>query len=211
MDLRIVYIQDVLTLRSVDIGETEVTAVGTDLSQAAEVLINGQPSPTYTIVSRNVVEAEIPESQLNETIRDVVVLSSSFTATDRSRITMQIGSHPQYLSGMMLLIQRYIKLLFRNPGSDILNPATGAGLGALVGHYLKGSQSVTPADIALAVSRAERQMIRFQARDSNLLDTERLASATLLGIAYSESTGAMVPRVALTSQAGQTAAAFLEY
>lgn len=214
MDLRVVYIQDVLPVSLLDVtadDPPQVVLRGSDFNSAVEVFINRQSSPSFSVRSKTEIRAQIPDSQVDEAVQEVSVLSSKFTATDRSLIAMRLGDHPQHVSGLLRLIQAYIKVLMRNPGSDIFEPEIGAGLGNMIAKYLHGTQDVAPSDIALTVSRAERQVMRMQARDSGLSDDERLASAQLLGIHSSVATGSLVPRILLISQAGVSAVSQLEY
>lgn len=214
MDLRAVYIQDVMPIDSVELTGTDPRMArisGSDFNSASMVMINRSISPFFSIPSKTLLIAEVPASEANEIVQDVVVLSSRFTATDRSLISMTIGNHPQYLDGLLHLIQSFIKVLLRNPGSDIFQPSIGAGMGSMIARYLQGSQDVTPSDIALAVTRAERQIVRMQARNPDLADAERLASAQLLGVTLSATTGALVTQIELVSQAGERAVSELEY
>lgn len=211
MDLRVVYIQDVLKLRETRaLSDSELEIRGKDLASAASVWMNRQPSPSFSVISDTRLRAEIPPSQLENDIQEISVLSTNFTASDRSVITMQVGTKSQHVSGLLRLIQRFIMLLLRNPGSDILDPSSGGGLGRLVAGYIQGSMELTASDVALAVTRTERQLLRKQARNPYLLDSERLATATLLGMRYSHAQGSASARIELSSQSGDLAISELE-
>lgn len=214
MDLRIIYIQDVLPVWSVTVVSNDpltISVIGTDLSSAESVLINRQPSPSFSIVSRTALRAVVPDSENVEVISEIAVLSSKFTATEASKVKMEIGERSQYVEGLVRLMQRYLKILLRNPGSDVFYPSVGGGLGRLVARHLQGGQDVVYADIALAVSRAERQLVQLQARNSRLRDDERLLSARLLGVESLPSSGAMIPKIEITSQSGESGVPWLEY
>jgi len=214
VDLRIIYIQDVIPVWSVTVVSLDpltVSIVGSDFSSAETVLINRQSAPSFSIVSKTVIRAVVPESENVDTISEIAVLSSRFTATEASKVRVEIGDRSQYVSGLIRLMQRYLKLLLRNPGSDIFYSSLGGGLGRLVARHIQGGQDVTGADIALAVTRAERQLIQLQARNTRLRDEERLLSATLLGVDYVASAGSLVPKIEITSQSGASGVPWLEW
>jgi hypothetical protein len=212
VDLKITYLQDVLPIRDISlISSDTIGIVGKDFTSAVDVLINGQKSPYFLVKSSVSIEAQIPDSQLEEQIRDVAVLSAKFTSTMRSHIALQIGDHPQYIDGVQRLVQRYLKLLLRNPGSDITNPTYGGGLGGMIAKHLFGSKHLSASDIAIAVSRTERQMMQLQSTNPNLADAERLAKATLLGVDGSDALGTVIPRIEIINQAGVSAISQLEF
>ena len=212
MDLRIVHAQDVLSVREFGpvVGQPDrLSIVGTDLDKAASVLVNRQPAASFAIVNRGQILADIPESEQGVDIADVAVLSNQFTSSARSRLVVGLGDRPQYVSGLARLVQRFLKTLLRNPGSDIYRPTSGAGLGAIITQFITSSSTVTSGDVALAVRRAERQMVGQQATSATLADDERLLSASLVGVEVTGSSTLAI-RISLFSQTGQTALALLE-
>ena len=213
MDLKITFLQDVLPItgaRTISADPYTIEIKGKDFRSAIKVIINGQDSPYFVIQSNTSIQAQVPETEAEERIRDVAVISSRFTATERSRVLLQVGDHPQYIEGLQRLVQRFLKLLLRNPGSDILSPDKGGGLGSLISRHVMGTKGLTASDIALSVSRTERQMIQLQANNADLEDSERLAKANLLGVDASEASGIVIPRIEIISQAGATAVSQLE-
>lgn len=204
MDLKVTYIQDVLDTSKIDVEGNVILISGSDFSHTSHLIINGDISTNFTVVSNHKIVAPIPEKSRDELIRDVAVISSTFTATKRSSISFELGTNPQTTSGLLRLMQRFIMLLMRNPGSDILNPKSGGGMGRLARQFMQGAQTVTASDVALAVDRAKRQLLKLQASNPYLSDSERLANAELQGVEYSETLGSLSPRIKITSQSGQT-------
>jgi hypothetical protein len=213
LDLKVTYIQDVLNVSEATVLNTVPKTIdirGSDFRSAAMVRINGDLAPSFTVHSDSRLTAFIPSEQQNESVNDIAVISGTFTAKNRSLVSLELGSNPQLTSGLFRLMQRFILLLLRNPGTDILNPESGGGMGKLSAQFSMGAQSVTAADIALAVTRTKKQILKLQATNPYLKTSERLADAELLGVEYLPTYGSLSPRVKITSQEGLSAIATME-
>lgn len=213
MDLKVTYIQDVLKVHEATVLNTEPPSIdirGSDFRSAAIVRINGDVCPSFSVQSNTRILAVLPETQRSETVNDIAVISATFTTPERSLVSFELGTKAQLTSGLFRLLQRFILILLRNPGTDILNPDSGGGMGRLSVQFSRGAQTVTAADIALAVSRTKRQILRLQATNGRLKNSERLADAELLGVEYSPTYGSLSPRIKITSQEGLSAIASME-
>lgn len=204
MDLKVTYFEDILPLTSVKVISTSPKTIairGKDFNTCKKVLINGQPSPYYVAHNSKYITAQCPNE---DKVTDVIVLSSKFTSTDRSLINMTIGDRPEMVSGIMRLMQRFMRILLRDPGSDKFNPSLGGGLNSMIVKYFNAKQSVVTQEVAMAVTRASRQLTQLQVNETDLSPSEKLASATLLSLYYSDTEGSLSAVISLISQSGVT-------
>lgn len=209
-DLQVIEIRDILPVVRAEILPGVIPRTlrvrGRDFSNADEVLINEQKSPSVVIVSARELLAQVPEGMVNGPVRTIVVISGRLTQTERSKIKFRLGDATKAVAGIERMIQMFLKLLLQNPGSDIFSPRTGGGLLAAVGR-MSGSASnpaaSVAADLQVSVDRASKQMIAIQANDSAIALTERLLFARLLTSRFVVAEQALVGSIQLGNQAGQ--------
>ena len=185
---------------------------GNDFRSVDEVHVNEIPSPDVMVISRTRLIAQLPESlQATPDIQSVVVLSNTLTLNQRSLLRFRIGDTPGQVSGILRLLQLFVKIMFSNPGTDIFNQDTGGGalknMGATFG--ADEGQSIK-ADFTIAIDRTARHIISTQSRNGSIPRDERLLRATMLGATFSRSTGSLFVQVEVVSQSGNAARANLE-
>jgi hypothetical protein len=216
-DLQVVYLQDVITVHKVEpIDSLDVAAVrvvGKKMNSAATVLINNIESPSFFIVSKSELVAEIPSIvvQNDDIIRSVAVLASRASNTERAVINFRLGGHLTKVSGIQRLVQRYILMLLTSPGSDLFDPDLGGGLQELIGRVASrpSSDHEVNGSVARAVNKATEDLQRVQG-SSNFLDpSERLVSADIIGTFFDPRTTVLAVQVQLNSAAGRAAVANL--
>ncbi len=213
--------QTVLPQESIQLTRIKVTKLagllaldvqGNDFSAVDEVHINEIPSPDVMVVSRTRLLAQLPESlQRYPDVQSVVVLSNTLTLNQRSLLRFRIGDTPGRVSGILRLLQTFVKILFSTPGTDIFSPNTGGGalqntgatFGADEGQGIK-------ADFTIAVDRTARHIISTQSRNGSIPRDERLLRASVLGATFSRATGSLFIQVEIVAQDGASARANLE-
>jgi hypothetical protein len=215
MDLQYIQFSDALSVTGAeevpDFEPRSLTINGVDFRDAIEVLINEVTSPSFVVASKNVIIAEVPDSEKKYTIRSISILSSEFTATIRSRLRFRIGKDPKKVTGLRAMMQTFLKILFTTVGTDAFAKKVGAsGLKNLGKNFSIGQSSTIVSDFAIAIRMAESQVQSLQSRQPRIPDDERLLSATLLNSKYDPTIGALLARVELISQSGIRAAANLE-
>lgn len=173
---------------------------GRDFRFVENVLFNGADAPTFVIESRTTILATLPVPRSE--LREVMVLSSQVTMTERSLVRLQLGGG--VVEGITRLVQRFTKLLLQTPGSDIFSPEDGGGLRDLVGYAASVSGvSDLVARHNLAISRTREQIQRRQARSRQYIPAaERLVGAEVLSVDFDRDTGTLRSRVRLQSAAG---------
>lgn len=202
MDLKIAHFEDVLPITSIESLSKEPKMIalrGRDFNSLKKIFINGQPSPYFLVKNSNLVHVQTPT---DDPVREVTAISSNFTATDRSLITLEIGERPELVSGLLRLMQCFVRILLRDPGSDRFHPELGGGLHSLIDRYFSRNQAVISQEVALAITRTARQIVKMQI-NQELFPSEKLASAVLLAV-YASDRGGLAAEVELTSQAGIT-------
>jgi hypothetical protein len=180
--------------------------IGQDFSSVAQVLVNDIPSPSTVVVSKTKMLAQVPDNLVNFTITSVTVTSNNLTISARSIIKFQIGTVASKVSGILRLLQIFLKILFTTPGRDIFAPRIGGnGLKDVGLTFGKDEGGNIISDFIVAVTTTTRQIISIQSRDPTLASSERLLSATVLSATYSLVEEALIVSVQVTSQAGQSA------
>lgn len=210
MDLQVTYLLDALRINSVtnvpEVVPRMLDVRGPDFRTAVRVEINEIRAPTFVISSKSRLLVQVPDSQGNEYINSITVLSSGFTKTVSSKIKFELTLTPKKVSGIQLMMQTFMLYLLRSPGSDAWYPNTGGGIQKLIGSYFSRNNSgAVTAAFTLAVSRTRSQIISIQATNVRLNVDEKLASAKVLEAVFNASQTALVARVELAAQSGKKA------
>ena len=213
VDFQVVFPTEVVSLSSVryaagaEVPTLEV--LGTDFRSVDQVLINDVASSNVIVLSKNRLLAEVPEVARTEFVPTrVVVLSRRLTLSERSLIQFRVGRTASKVSGILRLVQLFLKVLFTTPGTDMFAPKTGSAalknIGANIGRTQRGA---VISDFVLAVDGTARQMLTLQSRDSGLPSDEKLLSARVVSSSFDARQEALVVTVEITSQAGRLATA----
>ena len=213
--------QSVLPQESIKLNRIRLTSLaglraldieGVDFRSVDEVQINEIPSPDIMVISRTRLIAQLPNSlQTTPDIQSIAVLSRTLTINSKSLLRFRIGSTPGRVSGVLRLLQLFVKLLFTNPGSDIFSPNSGGGALRNVGASFGSDEGQTiKADFTIAIDKTARQIIATQSRNSTLPRDERLLKANMLGATFSRATGSLFVQVEIVTQSGDSARANLE-
>lgn len=214
VDFQVVFPQEAVNLNAVRVlpGPPRIVDVqGEDFRAVDEVLLNRVASPDVVILSRTRLLAQVPDSQLDQEILTVNVLSRRLTVSPRSFLRFRVSKTPGKVSGILRLVQKFLKVLFTTPGSDIFNRTAGTGAMRSVGSTLNaGNGNDIVHNIVIAVDTAAKQIVSIQSRNASLPRDERLLSAKVLRASFNKEEGAIDVAVEITSQAGRSAVATLE-
>jgi hypothetical protein len=213
VDFQVVFPQIAIQLNSARVLPGAVPlldVIGQDFRSVDQVLVNGIESPSVTILSKSRLLAQVPPNLDINTLSSVSVSSRSLTLSPKSLIAFRVGQTPSKVSGILRLIQIFLKLLLTTPGRDIFSPRIGGNALQDVGMTFGDDQSgVIVSDMIIAVSTTQRQLLAIQSRDPTIPRDERLLSAVVSNAAYDLAEGALMVGVTLTSQAGRSATANL--
>lgn len=214
VDVQVVFPQEVVPLNAVRIlpgvSPRSVDVLGTDFRAIDEVLINDMPSPDVVIVSKKRLLAQVPDALKNETLTSITVISNKLTVTAKSLIKFRLGKTPSKVSGILRLVQIFLKILLTTPGTDIFSPRVGGNALQDIGlTFGKDQGGTVVSDFVISVSNTQRQIQAIQARDPTIPQTERLLSAVVTRAGFNRAEAALVVSIELTSQAGRSATANL--
>lgn len=219
VDIQVVAPQEVIQLTQVrytpagPLGlPTALDIIGADFRSVDEVLINDIPSPDVLVLSQNRLIAQLPDSlQASPNVTSVLVTSRQLTLTSKSFIRFKVSDQPSRVSGILRLVQVFLKVLFTTPGTDIWNRRSGGGglrrVGTTFGSDDGGNITT---DFIISVDTATRQIIASQGRNPSLPPDERLLSAKVTRASFNRELAAILASVEITSQAGRAATANLE-
>jgi hypothetical protein len=215
MDLQVIQFSDALQVtgsREIpDLTPRSLELTGPDFRSALEVQLNEVKAPNFVIAAKTRLLVEVPEGQRKSIITSIVVLSSEFTATFRSKIRFRIGDDPKAATGLKSLIQTFLKVLFTTTGSDAFAKRIGgSALKTLGASFDTMETSNIVSEFSIAVNRTVEQVRSLQSYQPRLADDERLMSAELLHIRLDPATTALVARISLVPQSGERAIVNLE-
>lgn len=212
VDFQVCFPQEVVTLSSVQevLGMTPRTVdiLGQDFRTVDEVLINGVQAPDVVILGRRRLLAQVPPQLGLSPVSMVSVLSNKLAVTDKSILRFRIGPSPSKVSGILRLVQVFLKILFTTPGRDIFAPRIGAAALRSIGLTFgadEGGHIVS--DFVVSVGTTQRQLVAIQARDPSIPPDERLLRAVVTSAGYNRQEAALVVSVEITSQTGRAALA----
>jgi hypothetical protein len=215
MDLQVTYLRDVLRVDQVtnvpNVFPRTIDVRGPDFRSVERVEINEVIAPSFVVMSRQRLLVQVPDSQETQLIRTIAVLSSRFTKTEQSQVKFEFTSNPKRISGIQKLMQAFLLMLLRSPGTCAWMPKTGGGLQRLIGaHFDRSNVGGVTAAFSTAVSRTRSQLIALQATNTRLTSDEKLAAANILSAVFNANQTALLARVELISQSGERAIVGLE-
>jgi hypothetical protein len=211
VDFQVVQPQESVRLSSVtmlDGPPRSIDVIGTDFRSVDEVLVNQIPAEDVVILSKNRLTATVPASLTGQEVLSVKVLSRRLTVSAQSLIRFRVSRSPGKVTGILRLVQKYLKILFTTPGSDAFDPSLGGGALKAIGRtfgFKEGNEIVN--SLVIALDTTSRQLIALQARDSSLPLDERLLSAKILRANFNKEETTVDVAVEITSQAGTSAVA----
>jgi hypothetical protein len=207
--IQLIRLLDVLKVNTVrnarGINPRSIIISGQDFTNVESVLINGTVSPAFMVLSSTQIIAEVPSLYQDAIITDVAVLATQVTFTQKTLVTFTFGTRPKKVSGTQRLMQTFLRLLLRSPGSNVFHRRSGGGLVTGVGKTNIGSK--TAADVAVAINTTKQYLIGVQTAERNIPPSERLLSAEIAGINADPANTSLAVTIVLTSHAGQRTAA----
>ncbi len=182
----------------------QVVLVGVDFRNVESVLINGTDSPSFVVNSLTEITAEVPEIWRTSPISEVSVLSSQLTMTASSLVEFTFGTRPKKVAGVVRLMQTFLRLLLRSPGSNTFHPRAGGGILKRIGTNITESAA---ADVAVAVGNTKAYLISIQTPERNIPPSERLLSAEVSAVSADPQHTSVSVTIVLTNHSGQRTAA----
>lgn len=212
IDFQILYPQGVVDLNGVRVLEgftpRTLDILGDDFRDIDEVVINDVASPDVVVLSQTRLLAQVPRGFENTQISSVTVVSNQLTLTEKSLLRFRIGRVPGAVSGILRLLQVFVKVMFTTPGKDIFTPALGGGALKAIGSTFASSKSrQVTSEIVISANTTQRQILAIQARDPSLPRDERLLSARVLNSEYNPNLSSLNIAIQIVSHAGQSATA----
>lgn len=210
-DFQVVFPQTIVPLSSVRylsaLQPRTLEVVGEDFSAIDEVQVNGQRSPSVVVLSPGKMVVQVPDGVLDR-VTSLTVISNRMMLSSKSLLRFRLGDSTTKASGMLRLMQLFVKLLFTTQGTDIWAKSSGGSALKSLGKSFssQAGQSII-ADFNIAVDQTARQIIATQAKDPSIPANERLMRAKVLSVRYNKNEGALIPSVELLNQAGQAAMA----
>jgi len=184
---------------------------GGDFRSVERILINEVPSPEFIIVNKHTIYVQLPTAA-ERSITNIEVISSNFTKTSTySTIHYEIGTKTRTISGLLKLVQLFVKWMLQSPRTDIFNPERGGGMQELVGKVqTTRTMDSVASSIARSVKNTVTQIRAAQVNTQGLALEERLLAAEISDIQIFEKQMEARVKINIRSVAGSEAVAALE-
>ena len=179
-----------------------IIVLGDKFQFAEEILYNGVPVDEYVISTPNRIIARIPDSQLGLPLLSVSILTTIPSAGNDSLLSLGLPKLSRSVSGLDKLVQDWMLLFFTTPGSDIFDPSLGGGARQIIGKPTYGGGTSASAELSMAVSRTQEQLLRIQAQNPRMPPDERLLSASLISVRFDEHTTTLTAVVDIRNMVG---------
>lgn len=210
--LQVVKVVDAVPIRKVDLvsmSPVTLRVEGQDFRSVSSVRVNRQTLVSYMVLSDTVMDLELPDRLERAPVQSIDVYSDSLTCTEKSRFEFELGDRPRKVSGILKLLQRFVKVLLTTPGTNIFRPVEGGGLLQLTGMVIDPTvPGPFSSHVLSSVQRTKRQFVVGQAFQSLPLE-EKLQDARVLGMHYDKQTTAFAVRILVSNMVGSQAAAKL--
>lgn len=206
IDLKIANIRDVLPIISVEkVSDNPPTLEirGSSFLRTTVVMINDINSPEFIVLSDERILTQIPESQKNEVITSIKVVSESLVAGKTSLLHFELSNF-RIVSGTQRLVQFFVKLLLQSPGSDIFNKDIGGGLLKMIGQNdtLNSGRSVK-SSILDAITRIKNYIITNQNQNPSIPLNEKLLDVKVNSLTFDETRTEINLNLTITTMSGQ--------
>lgn len=213
-DLQVVVPQEVIPLSAISVVPNFTPRTldirGDDFRTIDQVLINDIAAPEIVILSRTRLLAQVPPSLYQTTLTSVTVTANRLFITPKSLIQFRLLPTAGKVSGIMRLVQIFLKILFTTPGKDIFAPRIGgAGLRNVGATFGKDEGGGITSDLIISVNTTQRQILAIQSRDPSIPREERLLAARVTSAGFNKTELALIASIEITSQAGRAITASL--
>jgi hypothetical protein len=167
--------------------------------------MNGFPSPEFVVFQKTKILAQVPGEAVLAPITDAFVLSKKLTLTQRSLVEFSFGARPEKVTGILKLMQTFIRMLIRTQGSNVFHKRSGGGLFKKIGATIGAGpgRDRAAADATVAVSRTRQHIIAVQAPVRSIPPSERLLSASVFALDVDPQNGTLSMSVDLVSHSGK--------
>ena len=212
MDYPLLSFQQVAEINDISFfgqGALSLDLKGTGFSNVTAVLINGHRSPTFVVMNSTRLLAEMPQITVAKPIQSITVLKSDIRESKASVISFEANLPPIGYSDKTILVQRYLKRLLTNKGSDIFSPTSGGDLLRLVGSVTRGVDVGNLGAMAsMYAQQTASQIIEAQANLPIPLEAQ-LKSVTVISAEYNKADTSLDLRLAIEAMDGSRAIAGL--
>lgn len=201
-DLKVTYLLAPIEVVSSTIDEPgRCVIVGrSGFYSAVEVQVNHAPVG-FSAVSDSRIIADVDPNLGDADLMKVTVWKESQVSEVAQLTHFEVGSRPQTVSGLSKLVQQFVMMLFKDPGTDAFFPAEGGGLMGLSKTFLAVDDQVALGEVNSAIKKTVKTLRRKQL-GRYVPPDERLASAELVNF-YKTDTGELRVFIDITSVAGK--------
>jgi len=214
LDIQFAFPQEMIPVSSAKLvygPPLTVDIIGEDFRLVDQVLINDVPSPDVVIVSQRRLLAQVPPIMVRQRITSVTISSASISLSSKNMIKFKIGDAARKASGIMRLMQTWLKMFFTTQGTSISNKSIGGGAQMVYGQSF-GQNEIGNiiSGMVIAADTTTRQLIAVQSRVPKLPLTERLLSGKVINAGFNRNETALAMGIELVSQSGKTGQANME-
>jgi len=182
---------------------------GKEFTNIASVLLNGFRCENFIVMSTTRILADIPQQVIGKPLTSITVLKNSVSDSNSAIISFESSLPPLNFTDSTFLVQRYLKILLTNKGTDLFNPNYGGDLLTLVGEAsVDTDRSNLSALAGLYADDAAQQLKAEQANSSDSASSQ-LKSVTVVEAAYNRATTSLDLKLSIEALDGTTVVAGL--
>jgi hypothetical protein len=205
MDLRVVKLTDLLTVHKYEytaLSTPSISVVGPDLSKADKVVINGMESPSFVVLTKTKLIAEIPESERTKQLQVTVYSYDAGTTRRNAQIFLGLDKKVGKSTGQSYVVQKFLKLLLTKEGSNAFNENEGCAFYELEGSTSPKDELIIAALVNNAVSSVETFILENQGSIKD--PASRLLSATVSNVQWVKDAQTINVSINLVNEAGES-------
>ena len=200
LDIKVVKLLNAARIRKVDyltaddaraffsVATTEKAPVvfsieGDNFDRAEQVLYNSEPI-SFFIRNSSLIHAPVPDNLVGRPVQSMFVLTSSKEFNSSAIYSYAFGSSIGSTSGPEKLVQQFLLLLQKTPGTGVFNRSTGGGLLKFTGSVQK-APGQTLAAISQKILNTAEQLKESQV-GSTLPPDERMRAVIINNLTFTK-------------------------
>jgi len=156
---------------------------GDNFDRAEQVLYNGE-AITFFVRNSSLIHAIVPDNLVGRRVRNIFVLTNSREFNSSAIFSYEFGSSIGTVAGPEKLIQQFLLLLQKTPGSGVFNRSAGGGLQKFAGSVQK-APGQTLASISQKILNTAEQLKESQA-GADLPPDERMRAVLINNITFTK-------------------------
>jgi len=189
----------------VDISRIETTAsfiraFGDDIDTTKFALVNGHKTTDFAIQGNSLLIYP-PENVATSDVKSLVVVAESSSVNNQTLMRLGFGYSVREVSGVDRLVQLFVFMLLKTPGTYIMGAGRGGGVLGIMSRGAGGQPQTLVPDVVAAIRKTEQDIKAMQSGLSLPAD-ELLLATDIISTQVRAADGSVVVFVELVTLNG---------